>query len=313
MATIEEGGVLTVGTNKNQRLSQAGIALTDAEKVRPPRAVAINTIDLSMESLPPRPTATTAEAPISPKKEAVTAEKEPLFVPGLLTQALRESTEIYTSAMRDAASRLGISKPVALFGATSLATGVIANMIVDPTMTSGVIGATAVLGSVGFKRNDHARAQGLIGTLFNTAHLMLIGHYTAAVSTILGGVRGLFQSMIPDSRVDARIGSALLGGAVGIGVFATCTEIFPLIRVENIPMLATTFFALGGAFTAKYSCLSRLSGLIGTASLLPYHVSRVDISMPAVCTGVGLMFAISAAICKHDLLPLLSRRKDGAT
>lgn len=312
IGAIEEGGVLRVGTEKNQRLSQAGIALTGAEKVRPPRAVAINTIDLSMESLPPRPAAT-VEAPSASKKEAVTAEREPLFVPGLLVRALTESTQIYMSVVKAAVNRLGISKPVALFAATSLATGVIANMIVDPTMTSGVIGTTVVLASVGFKRNDHARAQGLIGTLFSTSHFMLIGHYTAAVSNILGGVRGLFQSMIPDSRVGARIGCALLGGAVGIGVFATCTEIFPLSRVENIPMLATTFFAMGGAFTKKYSCLSRLSGLIGTASLIPYHVSRVDISMPAICTGIGLILSISAAICKHDLLPLLSRRKDGAT
>jgi hypothetical protein len=141
---------------------------------------------------------------------------------------------------------------------------------------------------------------------------MLIGHYTATVSSILGGVRGVFQSMIPDSRINARIGSAILGAAVGIGVFATCTEIFPLARVDNMPMIATTFFALSGAFTAKYSGLSRLSGLMGTLSLLPYHVSRVDISIPAVFTGVGLALTISAAICKHDLLPRLQRRKDGA-
>ena len=118
--------------------------------------------------------------------------------------------------------------------------------------------------------------------------------------------------MIPDSRINARIGSAILGAAVGIGVFATCTEIFPLARVDNMPMIATTFFALSGAFTAKYSGLSRLSGLMGTLSLLPYHVSRVDISIPAVFTGVGLALTISAAICKHDLLPRLKRRKDGA-
>ena len=304
--------MLRVEAEKGARGSQAGVSLARAEKGSPSRTAAVHTIDLSLESLPPRPTIV-PEISSPSKQAALTAEKEPLFVPGLLTRALRESTQIYVSAMRAAIERFEISTPVVSFGAAALAAGVFANMIVFPATTLGVIGATAVLASCGFKRNDHSRAQGLIANLFNTSHLMLIGHYTATVSSIIGGVRGLFQSMIPDSRIHARIGSAIVGAALGIGVFATCTEIFPLVRVENMPMVATTFFALSGAFTAKYSGLSRLSGLVGTLSLLPYHASRVDISIPAVLTGVGLALTIGAAICKHDLLPRVRRRKDGAT
>lgn len=303
--------MLRVEAEKSARLSQAGVTPARTEKESPSRAAAVHTIDLSLESLPPRPTIV-SEIPSPSKKEALRAEKDPLFVPGLLTRALRESTQTYISSITAAIERFEISTPVVKFGATALAVGIFANMIVAPATTLGVIGATAVLASCGFKRNDHARAQGLIATVFNISHLMLIGHYTATVSSILGGVRGVFQSMIPDSRINARIGSAIFGAAVGIGVFATCTEIFPLARVDNMPMIATTFFALSGAFTAKYSGLSRLSGLMGTLSLLPYHVSRVDISIPAVFTGVGLALTISAAICKHDLLPRLQRRKDGA-
>lgn len=302
--------MLRVGVEKNERLLKTSLAQVGTDTTSLPRAVAVNTIDLSLESLPPRPPAI-AETPSSSEKKALTAQKEPLFVPSLLTRALRESTQIYIAAARAAIERFEISASVVNFGAAALTLGIFANMIVDPTMTLGMIGTTAVLASCGFKRNDHARAQGLIATLFNTSHLMLIGHYTATVSSILGGVRGVFQSMIPDSRIHTRIGSAILGAGVGIGVFATCTEIFPLARVDNMPMIATTFFAISGAFTAKYSSLSRLSGLMGTLSLLPYHASRVDISMPAVYAGVGLTLIISAAICKHDLIPRLRRRKDG--
>lgn len=287
------------------------------EKGRGQGSPVSNGIDLSKETLPPPPTKTektgstheqeATKTPGAKKADPAGREandtlakkteevREPLLAPSLVLKAFRESTQIYASTLENSIKKLGLSAPVVTFGKVALATGVLVNLAVNPVMTLGILGTAAGFAAVTL-RNDHGRAQSMVGGVLSIAHLALMGDFAATISNVVGNVRTLVQSMIPESRVGARIASAIVGASVSIGVFSMLTNVAPLPRVENMPMVASTFFSIATAFTVNYTTMTRVCNLAGGAAFLPYFLSQTNVSVPAVISVLGFMMINSYKI-----------------
>ena len=252
------------------------------------------------------------ERPPASHKSVVTKRAERLLEPSLLSVALRESIEIYLTVGKLFAERFALSSPTIRRGQQVFCIGLTGAMAMDLGMTLGVVGATIVLASAAFKSNDHGRAQGILGNLLTIVHTAMLGDVPATVANVTGCLRNVVQAMIPDGRKDARTASAIIGAGVGVGVFSVFSDVFPLLRVENIPMAGSMLFAISGAFPKSLSSLSRVTGLVGCVSYIPYHLSRVEMSIPSLSISAGLTAILIGSIIKNDLLPLLGRGKSSS-
>jgi hypothetical protein len=238
-----------------------------------------------------------------------TDSREPIFRPSLLLTALRESTATLSSLLDAGITRLEISPAVVRFGQVALGSTLCLSMFLDTSGTLGMAGTAMILGAAAFKKYDHARAQNILGNIALTAHTALIGDILSTISNAVGCIRNVAQAMIPDAHLSARTASALIGAGMGVGMFSISTDIFPLMKVDNIPAVATTLFSVAGALPKAYNWLSRTMGLVGCASFIPYYLTRLEMSTPSLVLSFGMSAILLGNIVKNDLLPRLRASK----
>lgn len=225
---------------------------------------------------------------------------EPLLQPKLLVDALRESSVMLLEDMGDLVSK--IPGPPAVKNALGAMFGVCAGALLYafPAHSLGALGTLSVFAALGFEKNHHSRAQGLVGGILWSAHFVAMDVPSAAICTIFATARTLFQAMLPEDRTRARIAVAALGFGVAAATCGLFTNLLPLTQLGNIPLLTTALGSMAGAFNQKYSWSTRLCGLAGTVTSIPYHIFESQ-SAAGLIINLVILPRIVSSIWRYDV------------
>lgn len=139
---------------------------------------------------------------------------QPLLQPKLLVDALGESSVMLLEDMSNIVGK--IPGPPALKNAIGATLGVCAGALLYafPAHSLGALGTLSVFAALGFEKNHHGRAQGIVGGILWSAHFVAMDVPYAAICAIFSTARTLFQAMLPEDRTRARATVAALGFGV---------------------------------------------------------------------------------------------------
>jgi hypothetical protein len=165
----------------------------------------------------------------------------------------------------------------------------------------GALAGVFVVQALGFRDNHQIRAQQAVGQTLFAIHLALLGAWPAVLQSSLTAMRCTFLGMRPDETRQARVAAAIVGFGVATAIFSSCFEVFPLVKLSNMPIAVMALASAAEAFPKKYSWATRLCYLTTAGALIPYHLLASGSWM-----GIGInTFAVATlvrSIYKNDLV-----------
>lgn len=242
-----------------------------------------------------------------PNEEAPTAEvlppsrqKETLFQPRLVVEALKESSAILARPTNKLLYSISLSPRAKTLLVTTSGIGIASLAYASPAHTLGALGGLLCFASMGLEKNHHSRAQGIIIGALLTGHFIALGVTPSALCAAVATTRTLFQAMLPEDRSKSRTIVAALGFGATASTYGCFVEMLPLCKLNNIPLLGTALGSVAGAFNQKYSWATRACFLAGTTISIPYHIFESQ-SLAGVAINAILLPRILRSIWRYDI------------
>ncbi len=294
---------LNLSAPSRPRLTAADIEPCAIEDLSLPKQLGSTTVDAqtSVHSEITEPTPSSSNLTVSARTSEPSEERsEPLLQPKLLVDALRESSVMLLEDLGDRVGKIPGSPALKnVIGATlGVCTGAL--LYAFPAHSLGALGTLSVFAALGFEKNHHSRAQGIVGGILWSAHFVAMDVPSAAICTIVATARTIFQAMLPEDQTCARSVVAALGFGVAAATCSLFTSLLPLAQLGNIPLLTTALGSLAGAFNQKYSWATRLCGLAGTVTSIPYHIFESQ-SAAGLIINLVILPRIVSSIWRYDI------------